>query len=112
MIDEIVELKVDQLVLEYATKRAGSFDAFEGDRWDGEVGLGVIDVKNPRVESPEEIVSRVEKAKDVFGLEKITLNPDCGFASGRPWPVVQRDVAYAKLRSQTEAARMLRKKYA
>ena len=76
------------------------------------MGLGVIDVKNPRVESPEEIVSRVEKAKDVFGLEKITLNPDCGFASGRPWPVVQRDVAYAKLRSQTEAARMLRKKYA
>ncbi len=57
-------------------------------------------------------MSRVEKAKDVFGLEKITLNPDCGFASGRPWPVVQRDVAYAKLESQTEAARMLRKKYA
>src|SRR3989442_12576942 len=50
MIDEIVELKVDQLVLEYATKRAGSFDAFEGDRWDGEVGLGVIDVKNPTAE--------------------------------------------------------------
>ena len=112
MIDEIVDLKVDQLVLEYATKRAGNFDAFEGNRWRGEVGLGVIDVKNPRVESPGEVASRVESAKGVFDLEKITLNPDCGFASGRPWPVVGRDIAYAKLRSQTEAAKMLRRKYA
>ncbi len=112
MIDEILELKVDQLVLEFATKRAGSFDAFRGNRWAGEVGLGVIDVKNPRVESPEEIVSSVEKAGDVFEMEKITLNPDCGFASGRPWPVVPREVAYAKLRAQTEAARMLKSRHA
>jgi len=111
MIDEIIELKVDQLVLEYATRRAGNFDSFRGERWEGEVGLGVIDVKNPRVESPEEVVSRVERAREVFDIEKITLNPDCGFASGRQWPVVGRDVAYAKLRSQTEAAGMLRKKY-
>jgi len=112
MIEEIVELKVDQLVLEYATRRAGTFDAFRGNRWDGEVGLGVIDVKNPRVEPPEEIMSRVERAGEVFDMGKITLNPDCGFASGRLWPVVPADVAYAKLRTQTLAARMLKKKHA
>lgn len=112
MINEILEMKVDQLVLEYATKRAGSFDVFEKNPWDREIGLGVIDVKNQRVETPEEIVQRVEKASKIFDVAKITLNPDCGFASGRPWPVVTREIAYQKLRAQTEAAQKLRMMYA
>jgi 5-methyltetrahydropteroyltriglutamate--homocysteine methyltransferase len=112
MIDDILELKADQLVLEYATPRAGNFDVFRDHRWGGEIGLGIIDVKNSHVETPDEIAGRVEKACRVFGPEKITLNPDCGFASGRPWPVVSRHVAYEKLRAQTNAAALLRSTYA
>ena len=112
MIEEILDLRVDRLVLEYATRRAGTYDVFKEHPWNGGIGLGVIDVKDPRVETPKEIVGRVEKASKVFGEEKITLNPDCGFASGRPWPVVSRQIAYAKLAAQTEAAKMLRRKYA
>ena len=111
MIEEILDLKVDRLVLEYATKRAGTYDVFKEHPWQSEIGLGVIDVKNPRVESPGEIVDRVEEASKVFGQEKITLNPDCGFASGRPWPVVSRQIAYKKLSAQTEAAKILRRKH-
>ena len=110
MIDEILELKVDRLVLEYATKRAGTYDVFKERPWEGEVGLGVIDVKDPKVETPEEIAARVEEASKIFGEEKITLNPDCGFASGRPWPVVNRKIAYAKLSAQTRAAELLRRR--
>jgi len=111
MINEILEMKVDQLVLEYATKRAGSFEVFKKYPWQGEIGLGVIDVKNPKVEKPEEIVERVERALKTFDREKITLVPDCGFSSGRPWPVVTRPIALQKLRAQTEAAKELRNKY-
>jgi 5-methyltetrahydropteroyltriglutamate--homocysteine methyltransferase len=112
MIEEILDLKVDRLVLEYATRRAGTYDVFKEHPWKGRVGLGVIDVKDPRVESPKEIVARVEEATKVFGEDEITLNPDCGFASGRPWPVVSRQIAYAKLTAQTEAAKMLRREHA
>lgn len=111
MIDEILALKVDRLVLEYATKRAGTYDVFKEHPWGKEIGLGVIDVKNPRVETPQEIAARVESAVGVFGADKITLNPDCGFASGRPWPVVTRQIAYAKLAAQTAAAEALRRKH-
>ena len=111
MIGEILEMKVKRLVLEYATKRAGSYRVFKDNPWQGEIGLGVIDVKNPRVETPQEIVRRVEGASEIFGEENLVLNPDCGFASGRPWPVVSRRIAFAKLRAQTEAARILRKKH-
>jgi 5-methyltetrahydropteroyltriglutamate--homocysteine methyltransferase len=111
MIDEILEMKVKRLVLEYATRRAGTYQVFRDRPWHGEVGLGVIDVKNPRVESPQEIVRRVEEASAIFGEENITLNPDCGFASGRPWPVVSRQIAYAKLSAQAAAAKLLREKH-
>jgi 5-methyltetrahydropteroyltriglutamate--homocysteine methyltransferase len=84
---------------------------FEKHPWQGEIGLGVIDVKNPRVEEPEEIVQRVERASKTFDMGKITLVPDCGFSSGRPWPVVTRRIALQKLQAQTEAAQALRKKY-
>ncbi|MDG6985983.1 MAG: cobalamin-independent methionine synthase II family protein [Nitrososphaerota archaeon] len=112
MIDEILDMKVKRLVLEYATKRAGTYQVFRDHPWHGEVGLGVIDVKDPRVESPKEVVARVEEASKIFGEENIILNPDCGFASGRPWPVVNRRIAYAKLSAQSEAAKLLRKKHA
>ena len=111
MIDEILDLKVDRLVLEYATKRAGTYEVFKEHPWNKEIGLGVIDVKNPEVETPKEIAQRVDEASKIFGEENITLNPDCGFASGRPWPVVSRQVAYAKLSAQTEAAKLLRRRH-
>ena len=111
MIDEVLDMKVKRLVLEYATKRAGGYQVFRDHPWHGRVGLGVIDVKDPRVEAPGEIVRRVEEASKIFGEENIILNPDCGFASGRPWPVVTRQIAYAKLAAQTEAAKALRKKH-
>jgi 5-methyltetrahydropteroyltriglutamate--homocysteine methyltransferase len=112
MIGEILDLKVDRLVLEYATKRAGTYQVFKEHPWHGKVGLGVIDVKDPAVEEPKTIVKRVEEAAKVFGAENLVLNPDCGFASGRPWPVVNRQIAYAKLSAQTAAAEALRRKYA
>ncbi|MDV3292819.1 MAG: hypothetical protein LYZ70_00940, partial [Nitrososphaerales archaeon] len=59
-----------------------------------------------------EIVQRVQSASKIFAKDRITLNPDCGFASGRPWPVVTREIAYQKLRAQTEAAQRLRRLYA
>ncbi len=111
IITDMLEIKAKQLVLEFATKRAGSVDVFERHRTDHDIGLGVIDVKSKRVEKPSEIVARVKKVLKYFDASQIYLNPDCGFASGRPWPVVDRETAFAKLRAQTEAAEILRKEY-
>ena len=43
--------------------------------------------------------------------ERITLNPDCGFAPGSA-AVVSIDEVYTKLKNEVAAARRLRKKYA
>lgn len=112
MLPEILDMKVDQLVLEMATTRAGSFEVFNQYSFDHEIGLGVIDVKSPRVESREEIVRRAEAALKIIDPGKLWLNPDCGFASGRPWPVVDRQTSFRKLNMLSLAAEDLRRKYA
>jgi 5-methyltetrahydropteroyltriglutamate--homocysteine methyltransferase len=110
IVDTLLGIHVDQLVLELATPRAGGLEAFTGIRGDKEVGVGCVDVKSARVEAPAEIVQRVEAAMRYF--DRIWLNPDCGFASGRDWPVATREVALAKLQSMVQAAVLLKRKYA
>jgi len=111
LMPAMLDMKAKQLVLEYATPRAGSIEAFKEYTWGGEIGLGVIDVKNPEVETPEVIVKRVERALRYFDPEKIWLNPDCGFASGLPWPVSTRNIALEKLRNMVKASGILRMRY-
>lgn len=56
-------------------------------------------------------MERVEKATRYFEPERIWLNPNCGFASGLPWPVSTREIALAKLRNMVKASEILRKRY-
>lgn len=111
ILPALLELKVDQLVLEFATPRAGTVDVFREYPTTKQLGLGVIEVKNPRVETVEEIVQRVERALRYFAPAQLYLNPDCGFASGRTWPVADRRTAGAKLQVMAAAARWLRHRY-
>lgn len=110
-LPELLETKTDQFVLEYTSAGTGNpaklLDAFPSDL---EIGLGVISVQNYEVESPEQVISRVERVIGHIEPERIWLNPDCGFAPGmfRTFP---REIAFAKLSSMTSAAKLLRNKY-
>ena len=111
-LPELLETKTNQWVLEYVSPGTGDpaklLKEFPADL---EIGLGVISVQNYEVETPEQVVERAKRITGVIEPERIWLNPDCGFAPGmfRTFP---RDVAFAKLKSMTEAAKLLRKEYA
>jgi 5-methyltetrahydropteroyltriglutamate--homocysteine methyltransferase len=56
------------------------------------LGLGVIDIKDNTVESPEEVARRIERGVRVLGADRIRwVHPDCGF-----W-MLPRSVADRKL---------------
>jgi 5-methyltetrahydropteroyltriglutamate--homocysteine methyltransferase len=97
-------MAVQQLVLEYATARAGDLVAFEGK----ELGLGVVNPRTDDVESPDEIRRTVERALALYAPERIFLNPDCGFATFSRRPVNTADLAARKLRAIVDVARDLR----
>jgi 5-methyltetrahydropteroyltriglutamate--homocysteine methyltransferase len=64
--------------------------------------LGVLDLNDMTVESPETVQARVERALPYVPAERLVLAPDCGMK------YLPRDVAFGKLSALTAAAGRLR----
>jgi len=64
--------------------------------------LGVLDLNDMTVESPETVMARVERALPYVPPERLVLAPDCGMK------YLPRDVAFGKLAALTAAAARLR----
>ena len=97
-------LGTDQLVLEYATERAGDLLYFGGK----ELGLGVVNPRIDAVERPADIRAAVEQAARLYPAERLFLNPDCGFGTFSSRPMNSDAIALAKVRAMAQAARELR----
>jgi 5-methyltetrahydropteroyltriglutamate--homocysteine methyltransferase len=108
LLPYLTEMKVDQLVLEFATPRAGELEVFKEYGDEKELGLGVVNPRSPEVESSDLIEKRVREATKFFDQSKIYLNPDCGFGTFAERPVNDATTASAKLRSISTAAKRLR----
>ena len=104
--DYLQRLNVQQLVLEYATERAGEVMRFDGK----ELGLGVVNPRSEEIESAGEISRSVDKVLSVYPEEELWLNPDCGFGTFSNRPVNSAEVAAKKLKAIVAAARSLRAK--
>jgi 5-methyltetrahydropteroyltriglutamate--homocysteine methyltransferase len=82
------------LVLETTRRPAAELEILGEIRPEIGLGLGVIDVKDLQVETPEEVARRIERLAGAFGVERIRyVHPDCGLAH------LPRDVADGKLRA-------------
>ena len=73
--------------------------------YEGEIGLGVIDVHTNKIEPVELIMDRIEYALKYIPPEKLFINPDCGLRTR------SRDIAKRKLRNMVEATKKIRRKY-
>ncbi len=104
LMEYLDRMPVDQLVLEYATDRAGSVLPFEGK----ELGLGVVNPRTETIEKPAEIAQSVERALELFPPGGLWLNPDCGFGTFSNRPVNDSKVAFRKLKAMAAAAKQLR----
>ncbi len=101
------KLKVSQLVMEFALPNAGGLDVLKGFPKDKELGLGCVDVRAADIPTAEGIAAMVREAAKHVGRDRITLNPDCGFAPSNTNPIPV-DEAYLKLKAMAEAGRLLR----
>jgi 5-methyltetrahydropteroyltriglutamate--homocysteine methyltransferase len=90
-------LECDHLVLEFARRGYGELDVFRGLKPSIVLGVGVIDIKDNEVESPDVVARRIEEAARILGPERIRwVHPDCGF-----W-MLPRAVADRKMRALVE----------
>jgi 5-methyltetrahydropteroyltriglutamate--homocysteine methyltransferase len=91
------ELKVDRLLLEYDTPRAGTFAPLRLVPDDKVVVLGLVSSKEARVETPDEILHRIEDAAHYSPIERLALSPQCGFASTMPGNLLGEEEQRQKL---------------
>jgi 5-methyltetrahydropteroyltriglutamate--homocysteine methyltransferase len=81
LIPYFSRMQVQQLVLEYATERAGSVEVLGDLPPDKEIGLGVCNPRSAEIESVDFIVGKVKALLRHRRPEQIYLNPDCGFGT-------------------------------
>ena len=87
-------LQCDHLVLETARRPGHEMEWLREVRPEIGLGIGVIDVKDTEVESPDVVAQRIERAAQTLGVERLRyVHPDCGF-----W-MLPRSAADAKMRS-------------
>jgi 5-methyltetrahydropteroyltriglutamate--homocysteine methyltransferase len=65
---------------------------------------GVIDSTNNFVEHPELIAQRIQSYTDTVGRERVIAGTDCGFGTNAASTLVDRRIAWAKLRALSEGA--------
>ena len=87
-------LHCDHLVLEFARRGYAELDRFRDLKPSIALGIGVIDIKDNVIESPDEVARRIDAAIKMLGPERIRwVHPDCGL-----W-MLPRNVADGKIRS-------------
>jgi 5-methyltetrahydropteroyltriglutamate--homocysteine methyltransferase len=67
--------------------------------------LGVLNLGDHTVETPDDVVARVRRALPYVAAERLVLAPDCGMK------YLPRDVAFGKLSAMTQAAARLRAEF-
>ena len=98
----VLEARVDQLVLEFARKGLEDLRLIKEYAWPSALGLGVIDVKSPSVESPDLVAARIRRALEYVDPARLVVNPDCGLRHLAP------EVARNKLRAMVSGAAIVR----
>ncbi len=74
----ILDLPVDQLDLEMANSNYALLRVFQAHPYTKEIGLGVVDVHNHRLESLEEVKAGIRRALEQIPPERVYVDPDCG----------------------------------
>jgi 5-methyltetrahydropteroyltriglutamate--homocysteine methyltransferase len=86
--------KFDRFLLEYDDERSGTFEPLRHVPDGRVVVLGLVSSKLPRMESADNLKTRIKEAATFMPLDRLALSPQCGFAStqegNRISPEIQR----------------------
>jgi 5-methyltetrahydropteroyltriglutamate--homocysteine methyltransferase len=73
---------------------------------DQQVFIGVIDVINPRIETPEEVRDMILEAARFIPVNQLGTTDDCGFSPFCDDVSTTRETAFAKIRARVEGTKL------
>lgn len=103
MLPSFLDLTVDEIHIEMANREFAEIELLApfADKMD--VAVGVVDVKNYYVETPEDVNERIQRCLEYVPAEKLSVAPDCGLSQTARW------AARKKLANMVLGAKMARK---
>jgi 5-methyltetrahydropteroyltriglutamate--homocysteine methyltransferase len=99
------QVDVDAFFLEYDSERAGSFAPLQHVGEDKRAVLGLITSKSPQLEDKDELKRQLEEAAVYLPLERLSISPQCGFASVAGGNSLTEEEQMRKLALVVEVAR-------
>lgn len=103
LLPSLLELKADNFYVQLASEKQSdrALAALRRHVRPGQrIFVGVIDVLNPEVETPEAVRDRVLKAAEYLSLDQLGTTDDCGFSPFEDDTSTGRDTAFGKIRSR------------
>ncbi|GAB54542.1 methionine synthase II [Glaciecola punicea ACAM 611] len=112
MFDTLMSVNAGQLLFETANPRHGHewevFEQRKQDIPDSKILIpGVIDSTSNFVEHPRLVAQRIQKFVDIVGRDRVIAGSDCGFGTFAGFGAVVPDIAYAKLQSLSQGAKLV-----
>jgi 5-methyltetrahydropteroyltriglutamate--homocysteine methyltransferase len=98
-------LAIRFFLLEYDSPRAGDFSPLRHVPKDKRIVLGLVSTKTSALEDKDELKRRIDAASRYVELDRLSLSPQCGFASVAEGNPITPQAQEAKLRLIVDAAR-------
>ena len=90
MFPAFLEIEVDEIHLEMASREFAEIEVIEQIAERMDVAVGVIDVKSYYIETPEDVADRVKLCLKYAPPERLSFAPDCGLSQTARWAARQK----------------------
>lgn len=85
LFPDFLDLDVDEIHVEMASREFSEIEIISSIAEKKRVAVGIIDVKNYFIETPEEVADRVHRCLKFVPPERLSLAPDCGLSQTARW---------------------------
>ena len=113
LLPYLFELHAGNFYLEYAAEKNKTYvlqSIRESMRPGQRIFLGVTDVINPKIETPEEICDLILEAAGKLPVSQLGTTDDCGFSPFADDTSTARDIAFAKIKARLAGTKLAEKK--
>jgi 5-methyltetrahydropteroyltriglutamate--homocysteine methyltransferase len=100
----IDNLEADAFLIEYS-ERSGALDSLRDVPKHKTISLGLINIRDPKVETVDDLMRKLDVASKFVPMEKLSICPNCGFSGAGADAWIGADIQRRKLDVLVETAR-------
>ncbi|HTS45299.1 MAG TPA: cobalamin-independent methionine synthase II family protein [Puia sp.] len=96
MLPDFLDLNVNEIHIEMANREFAEIELLKPFAEKMDVAVGVVDVKNYYIETPEDVAARIKNCLKYVPAEKLSVAPDCGLSQTARWAARQKLINLVK----------------